>query len=65
MVDVVQFIFCLIGFIGSLAAIVFVVIVFNEIRPYDVLEILFLALAVIVLCVIAVGFVVLATVSLV
>lgn len=53
MFDVIQFILCSVGFIGSLAAIPFIVIVFNGLRPYNVLKILFLTLAVITLCVIA------------
>lgn len=61
--DIIQFILCSVGFVGSLAAVVFIVIVFNGIRPYNVLEILFLTLAVITLCVIAVVCVVLATVD--
>lgn len=63
MFDVIQFILCSVGFIGSLATIPFIVIVFNEIRPYNVLKILFLTLAVITLCVIAVVCVALATVD--
>lgn len=61
--NVIQFIFCSVGFIGSLASIVFIVIVFNEIRPYNVLKILFLTLAATALCAIAVVFVFLGTVD--
>ena len=62
MFGVIQFLFCLTGFVGSLAAIVLVVSTAKELWPRDIWEILLLVLFIIVLCLCAALFVCLSAV---
>lgn len=63
MFGVIQFLLCLAGFVGCLAAIVLMVFTAKELWPCDVWEILFLVLFVIVLCLCAALFVCLSVVQ--
>lgn len=56
MFSVVQFIVCLMGFVGCLAVIAFIAFVFNDLKSHNVFEGSFLILCMIVLCLIAVVF---------
>ena len=60
---VIQFFFCLLGFVVSLGVIAFIVFIFDDIRLCNVFEVLFLVFCIIVLFAIAVMFVWLGTVE--
>ena len=62
MFGVIQFLLCLAGFVGCLAAIVLMVFTAKELWPCDIWEILLLVLFVIVLCLCAALFVCLSAV---
>lgn len=62
---VIQFVLCLAGFVGCLAAICLMVSVWKEIWPCSVWEVLFLAFGGVVLCACAVLFVLLSMVKVV
>lgn len=63
MFGVIQFLLCLAGFVGCLAAIVLMAFTSKELWPCDIWEILLLVLFVIVLCLCAVLFVCLSVVQ--
>lgn len=62
MFGVIQFLLCLAGFVGCLAAIALMVFTAKELWPCDILEILLLVLFAIVLCLCAALFVCFSTV---
>jgi hypothetical protein len=62
MFGVIQFLLCLVGFVGCLADIVLVVFTAKELWPCDIWQILLLVLFVIVLCLCAALFVCLSVV---